>query len=183
MSNKKLFADKLIDIGLHAPNFSKDLSSIEKFPIVIRQALQLSKGRGIIIVENSETLERIWRNNYYWTDWVNMSFELRVHILGGIPVKIFKKCWHNECDEEKFPIRTNQNYDFVLQNMENKYGRLLENIGRISEYLGENNFYSLDVGFDRDRRNYFFLEGNSAPGLNNLTANLYADFILERLGE
>lgn len=180
--DKKRFSDLLLEHQIYTPNFSKNLEEIKDFPIVIRETLHSSKGRGIHIVETRENFDKIWNNRFYWTNYIQMKYELRVHILGGKIVKVFKKCWHNENkEEEKYPIRTNENYSFVLQNME-KYKKLPKLVEKLSEIFGNDCFYSLDLGWDDHKKDYFILEANSAPGLNSLTCKLYAEFFIERLG-
>jgi hypothetical protein len=49
--------------------------------------------------------------------------------------------------------------------------------------LGVNydNYYAADIGWDSNRKEYFIFEFNSAPGLNENTAKVYAEFLAERI--
>jgi hypothetical protein len=44
-----------------------------------------------------------------------------------------------------------------------------------------NAFFALDLGWDNNKKEYLVFEANSAPGLNEHTADIYADFILNKI--
>lgn len=180
VSNKKVFSDFLLESGIYAPKFTRETPTPEDFPIVIRQYMNACKGKGIIICKDmSEYLKH--RGNF-WTRFVPVSTEFGVHVLGGSPVKIFKKKLIEGEEVEEFPIRTSEKYHFSLVTDSEKFPKLREIISRISNTVGVKNFYRLDIGWDNKRKEYFVFEANSAPGLNELTGQLYAKYILENLG-
>jgi len=185
--NKAKFSELLNKEGFYAPTFHKE-RNVDKFPIVVRSSLTLSKGKGIQIAENKEVFKEIWRSGYYWTPFIDMRYELRVHFFNGEILKIFKKSWHSDEEEAKYPIKTNEGYTFVLQNtLNNRYDKLFKLIGNLYNKVlnrvtcGADYFLSLDVGWDANRREYFIIEANSGPGLNVLTADLYAKRIVKSL--
>jgi hypothetical protein len=181
LSDKNCFSKVLLQNGFYCPEFSRDKTKISEFPVMLRSSLTWSKGRGINVVKTKEDVDIFWTNSHHWTKYIPMQYEIRCHILGGGLAKVFKKVWRKEEPEAEFPIRINDTYDFVLQNIGGKYNRLYEVVGELTKLLGENNFYSLDIGWDNSKKDYFILEGNSAPGLNSLTANMYAEFLVNRL--
>lgn len=181
LSNKRMFSTMLLENGFYCPEFSRDKSEISGYPVVLRSTLTSSKGRGISIVKTEEEVDKFWTNSHSWTKYIPMQYELRCHILGGGLAKVFKKVWRKEEPEAEFPIRCNDTYEFVLQSTEGKYNRLYELVEGLTKILGDNNFYSLDIGWDNNKKQYFILEGNSAPGLNQYTAKMYAEFLINRL--
>jgi hypothetical protein len=101
-------------------------------------------------------------------------------MLGGEPIKIFRKVWTLECEEPECKIRSNNNYHFSLvEQKEGRFTKLYELISRLNGAVGTNNFYALDIGLTE--QGYFIIEGNSAPGLNELTAEIYAKFLIDKI--
>jgi len=182
--NKFKFSELLSKGGFYVPTFNREINP-EEFPVVVRSSLTLSKGKGIQIAENEEVFKEIWRSGYYWTPFVNMRYELRVHFFNGEILKVFRKSWRSDEEEEKYPIRTNEGYTFILQNtLNNRYEKLFTLIKVLhSKVLNKfhDYFLSLDVGWDANRKEYFIIEANSGPGLNVLTADLYAERIVKSL--
>jgi hypothetical protein len=178
-SSKNTFSKKLQEVGLYTPSFYTSTINIS-FPACIRETLHGFRGQGIHIAETQEIFNALWKNGFYWTPFINLDFELRVHVLGGKMLKVFKKVWEKEDEEPQFPIRTSAEYNFSLRSFEN-YPRLLALENPLNILLGENCFYALDVGWYRREGKYFILEANSAPGLNSETAKLYAEFLINRL--
>lgn len=176
-SNKKTFST-LLGNNFWTPKFY-DVPELDKlsFPLVIRESLALSHGKGIHVVEDENNFNLIWKAGMYFTEYIFLDFELRVHILKGEIVKIFKKELKN--NDDKFPIRNNDSCNFKLKNKDN-----FPKLDVVVEELYKNfpiSFVALDIGWSKKNQNYFVLEANSAPGLNELTANLYASSIMEDL--
>lgn len=178
ISSKKLLADTLLNNGIHAPVFTKDISS-PTFPLIVRETLTSFGGRGIHLVNSSEELQRVWRSNFWATAFINMSQEFRVHIANGEVLRIFEKI----PNEEGLVIKNNASCHFSLREPEGKFKKLFELIEQLNQILGTRSFYALDVGWDKDKRQYFVIEGNSAPGLNENSAGLYGKKITEILGK
>jgi len=175
LSNKKTFADLLLSNQINAPLFSRETPNEEDFPIVVRQYMNSCKGKGIIICRNLQ--EWLPNRGNFWTRWVPVSNEFRVHIIGGNPVKIFRKVLLDGVERDEFPIRTSEKYHFSLVADCEKFPKLNEILGKVKNVLGTENFYALDIGWNNTEKEWFIFEGNSAPGLNEQTANLYSNFI------
>ena len=184
--DKERFSELLDGNGFYVPTFHR-YKNAKKFPVVVRSSLALSKGKGIQIAEDDKVFKEIWRSGYYWTSFVDMTYELRVHFFNAEILKIFRKSWRSEEEEAKYPIRTNDNYSFVLQGtQDNKYKKLFDLVGYLdrkvlNDFVGGDYFLSLDVGWDKNKKDYFIIEANSGPGLNVLTADLYAEKIVKSL--
>lgn len=183
LSNKRKFSELLLERDLYAPEFFKSTEKIGDeniFPIMIRTSLFLSGGKGISLCNNKEEFLEKWNSKYHWTRFVPLQWELRMHILGGKVAKIFRKTWEEDTPEPKLPIRNNSSYSFKLRS-NSTYPKLLKLIPTINEIFGTDSFYALDIGWDTINKEYFFIEGNTAPGLNENTAKEYAEFILKHV--
>ena len=184
--NKAEFSKLLEEKGFYVPVFNRKKDA-KDFPVVIRSSLSLSRGKGIQIAEDEKVFKEIWKSGYYWTPFVSMSYELRVHFFNGEVLKVFRKSWRSKEEEAKYPIKTNEGYSYVLQNTLNKrYSKLFKLVYDLNkrvlyDFVGGNYFLSLDVGWNAEKREYFIIEANSGPGLNALTADLYAERIAKSL--
>jgi hypothetical protein len=179
MGNKLLFSTSMGMSGIYSPIFYRELDRMT-FPCVIRQTLIAHGGIGIVFCKDENDFKEHWNNNCWWTPFIKMDFELRVHILGGEIKRIFKKIKENE---EEFPIRNMENgYHFSLRNIEN-YKKLDILVKRLTEVFGVEAFYSLDVGWDSEKKEYFVIEANSCSGLNSHTVEIYADYLIQKLGD
>jgi glutathione synthase/RimK-type ligase-like ATP-grasp enzyme len=176
-SNKLIFSSLLLTNGFYTPIYRRDMDLI--FPLLIRKTLSGSGGRGIILCKDKKEFDLNW-NTDHWTEYINTQFELRVHVLDGEIVKIFKK---EEEKSSEFPIRNNASCHFSLKDTEN-YPKLYSLIKTLNDLFTSKmgcGFYALDVGWDSKKKEYFIFEANSAPGLNENTANIYAEFLLKNL--
>ena len=175
LSNKLRFSNFLLENGLYAPVFKKDIPEV--YPVIIRKYLSSCKGRGIIVCKNKEEFIKNNANNY-WTEFIKTEFELRVHVVGGNIIKVFKKMTLDE--EESFPIRTNENYHFGLKKQE-LYKKLVPIVEKLNVLLGTKCFYGLDIGWNNNKSSYFIFEANSAPGCNPETIEHYGNFLCKEV--
>jgi hypothetical protein len=148
------------------------------FPVVIRETLNGYGGEGIKFVENLQDFRTI-SGNFYWTPFFETTSEYRVHIGDGKILRIFKKVPREDTEEEKYPIRVNETYRYSLRTNESKFTKLNQLSRELAEVLTKDSFLALDVGFSRELNKYVIFEGNTAPGLNENTAEVYGRFILE----
>lgn len=175
-SNKKLFSDFLLKRGFYCPEFRRDTPT--EFPIIIRTTLTGTGGQGIIVCRNLEEFRNNWGSNYWWTSFIHTSSEYRIHILGGVIKKIQKKIGE---DREEFPIRNmDRGYHFSVRENLDAFPKTQTLITELNKHL-LGRFYSLDVGMDSDGEKLFIFEANSASGLNENTADIYSDYLIEEL--
>ncbi|PNX51818.1 MAG: hypothetical protein BV456_01700 [Thermoplasmata archaeon M8B2D] len=177
-SNKLKFSRVMERNEIYSPVYHRNVGELI-FPLLIRETLTSFGCRGIHVIKNEEEFNERWRDYFYWTPYINLSIELRVHILGNKIVKIFKK----ELNEpQEFPIRNNSLCHFSLKSLE-KYPKLdsfIETLVKIQE-VNEGKFYSIDIGWDAIDKKYFVLEFNTGSGLNENTAEEYAKYIYENM--
>ncbi len=178
LSFKKNLSERLsvVEEKIPTPIFQK--TTPEDFPVIIRESLSLCKGKGIHVVKNLDEFNSLWQPIFYWAKFFSTSAEYRTHIVGGKVVKIFKKVSGETVEE--FPIRTNENYHFSLCNTE-KCPQLVAFAEKAAKIISSDGFYALDIGKTSD--GFVVFEGNSAPGLNELTCDFYTSYIVEKLNE
>lgn len=149
------------------------------FPVLLRKKYHHG-GLDIIVVNSREQLEsalRENRNHRYLVPYVHTDLELRVHYLGQ-PVKIFKKI--NGEATDGINIRSSyKGWHYERVSMETFSGAA-ELVGRLMPALNLK-FGAVDLGWNRERREYTIFEVNSAPGLNQVTLDLYASYLRENL--
>lgn len=173
-SSKLAFSRIMEENNIYSPVYSRDLENIV-YPAVIRESLNLSGGRGIHVIHTEEEFFKIWQPPFYWTPFIKTRSEFRAHVLGGKIVKLFKKISTEE--ETEYPIRNMKaGYHFSLRT---SIFPELENCinGLCSVENFDKAFMAVDLGWDAINKKYFIFEINSAPGLNELTADLYASYI------
>ena len=173
-ANKDRFAKHLISFGINSVVFHATDKNLT-FPLIIRTTLTGYGGKGIILCNNMEDFYDNWDIGYFWTPVIEKKREFRVHIIGGNIVKIM----------EKVPKST---YDIVLNSKtanfrrkDIKYFKWMEGVvDKLNTAFGKKSFYAIDIA--ETHNDYVIFEANSAPGLNNYTAKIYAEHILKLLG-
>jgi len=164
-------ANLLLANNIYTPKYEKSLTNLI-FPCLIRKTLSGMGGKGIVYCADRETFDENYSNQYYWTQYVYTDFELRVHVFNGLILRLFRK--EPLTDN---PIRNNDSCHFSLRNPEN-YVKLFPIIEKLNDIFTSNGirryFYALDVGWDSNKKEYFIFELNSAPGINENTADIYA---------
>jgi glutathione synthase/RimK-type ligase-like ATP-grasp enzyme len=190
VSHKSAFSQLLAQHQIATPTFYRRAAP-QQYPILIRQTLNSSGGRGIIVCPDKATFDQNWDPAYVWTPFIPTQFELRVHVIGGKVVKVFKKVYRpdlaldneNETDdgrpdaqEPALPIRNlDKGYHYKVRRLET-YPKVHELVAALDPHLG-GKFYTLDLGWDTVNKRYFVFEANSGSGLNSQTVELYADYL------
>ena len=175
-ANKQKFSMKMEEHEIYSPQYFKGNSNLI-FPMLIRETLTSYGCKGIHVIESSGDFNKTYRASYFWTPYIYLEFELRVHVLGGKIARVFKKTMENE---PKLPIRKNSNCHFSLRDV-GKYPKLDKCVEELMEVpqISDGRFFSIDIGWDKDNQEYFVLELNSGSGLNDNTAEEYATYIYE----
>lgn len=178
VANKARFAKIMSDNSIYSPVYHRNRP--RNFPVLIRKTLTSSGGIGIVVCKDEATFNEHWDAGYVWTPFVSTQFELRVHVLGGKVVKIFKKLYIGEGQESALPIRNlDRGYHYNIRNLD-KYPKTQSLIDKIDPLLG-GRFYTLDLGYDHEKHDYFVFEANSGSGLNPETVQLYAQYLSDNL--
>ncbi len=185
VSNKSAFSRLLGDNQVPTPMFHRTTLPIaNQYPVLIRKTLNASGGRGIVICPDVATFNQHWNAAYVWTPFVKTQFELRVHVLGGKVVKVFKKRFvgvggaeeADELIEPKLPIRNlDKGYHYSARELDT-YPKIHDLVKKLDPII-KGRFYTLDVGWDKVKKQYFVFEANSGSGLNTQTVELYADYL------
>jgi glutathione synthase/RimK-type ligase-like ATP-grasp enzyme len=179
VANKGHLAKLLEENNFYAPKFFLHSHTPESYPVVVRETLSSFGGRGIHVCQNINQFNSC---TGVWTPFVHTAFELRVHVMGGEVKRIFKKEFEGD-GEDELPIRNlDRGYHFSLKENEN-YPKVVELFKKISNCMniGKDCFFAGDIGWDSAKKEYFIFEFNSAPGLNENTARVYAEFLAERI--
>jgi glutathione synthase/RimK-type ligase-like ATP-grasp enzyme len=180
-ANKRRFSKLLTDNGFYTPVFNSEGVPTE-YPVLIREFLSASGGKGIHLISNEEEFSTTFKKGFYWTPFVVMKNEYRVHVLGDKIAKVFRKDRNPGLDVEQFPIKNlHLGYHFYKISNPEGFDKMQEVINSLCKLLN-GSFIALDVGWVPSEKKYFIIEGNTAPGLNKETVKMYADFLTEKLG-
>jgi hypothetical protein len=180
-SNKLSTAEFLNELLIPTVNFYPWHVIPDHYPVFIRHTLMGYKGHGIEIVNNQdEFLEKV--KNSYWSYGINSIEEFRFHFVLGEVVKIQRKVPQDPNSKNKpYEIRNSLTHSFKVVSPEKnrkvaEYKEFLESIDDIKGF-----FFAADVIYDLDYNQFVILELNSAPGLNENTAMLYARKLMTKL--
>jgi hypothetical protein len=176
---KYRFAKLLRENGFGAcPEFFRGIPRI--FPCLVRERLSSYSAYGIHAYSTKEEYDLAGiSDEFWWTPFVRCEHELRVHVLGGEFVKVFKKM--PTIEEAELPIRNSYNTYHYSNRTDFKTWRHLMALQETLKPILKGSFYALDVGWDSNEKRYFVFEGNSAPGITDNTAALYADYFIKTL--
>jgi hypothetical protein len=180
-SNKMAFSNLMEKSGILSPVFHSTGKPLS-YPALIRTTLVSYGGKGIIPVNNETEFDLNWKPGYFWTEFYNLKYEYRVHMLGGQIGRIFKKVKEDGTEDTEYPIRNvNNGYHFSLQNASNFiHEQVTPLVSRIFNVLPAS-YCALDIGYVEETDQYVVLEGNSGPGLTRKTAAVYADYLTKVL--
>lgn len=180
VSHKLRLSTALSSAGVNTVVFKRGLPATEDYPVYVRTMLQGMKGRGIIVCKTEEEFLAYGGSRFYWSKGLDIKDEYRVHV--GITdnsaqlLRVFKKI---PLTEGHTPVKNSTNCHFSLRFLENRFNKLrsfLEPLTSIPEFI-PGSFFSLDVGLQTSGE-YVVFEGNTASGLNESTAEVYANFLL-----
>jgi glutathione synthase/RimK-type ligase-like ATP-grasp enzyme len=181
LCSSKLSTSRILtDNNILTPQFFGQGKPTE-YPVLIRESLSLSGGRGIHLAQDEQDFVSKWRPGFYWTPFIQTSSEYRIHILGNQISRIFKKVRREGLEEEKFPIRNlHKGYHFSLRTNLSKFDNLKVLVENLSKFL-DMKFCGLDVAWTTNKQ-YIVWELNSAPGLQNeTTASFYAEYLAREI--
>lgn len=188
MANKKIFSDKYVE-DFWVPQFRTDIPKAEDFPVIIRKTMTGFGGVGIVPCGNIKEFNQNWQTGYYWTKYINLASEFRVHIFDGDVLRIFKKVKESGIEETKYNIRnSSKGWHFspveadgsliYLRKLATQFWNVTKD-----KFHVEHGFLALDVGWNNENKKYFILEGNTAPGIANnpTTCERYAQKFVDIL--
>lgn len=180
LSRRDLLPARLMSAGVACIRYHSGVETPEHFPVAMRTVVAGSKGEGLSIAENLQEFNAV--SPAIWSYWEPFAFELGVHMLGGIAVKVMKKVWIGEGEESQYPIKNQEKgYHFKLVKVEN-FPKLPAFISRLYAAFPVQ-MARLDIGWSHEKNSYCVIECNTAPSLssNEDTATRYIEFLRSKL--
>lgn len=179
-SNSLLFSSFCAEHNFKSPIYYKHTENLD-YPFLLRRKYHVA-GLDIIYIENEEQLNNVKDlYGYYKVPFFETEYEIGVHIVMEKVVKIFKKI---KIDSNSHPfirsMRKGYRYS-LISNLDNNFKRAQELAISLSKEMNLN-FGRIDMAFLSKERDYIIWEVNSAPGLNNNTAELYATTLRKVIG-
>jgi hypothetical protein len=176
-TNKVALSCLLSEHNIPCITFSKEEPT--DYPVVVRKIIRGQGGAGIVIAKSKE--EWLPYRGCYWSLFRKFQFELRVHTIEGVVVKVMKKVMVEDGGkEDEYPIRNDMNgYHFAFRDKD-KYAKAISLAAEIYKVFPIT-LVGWDLGYDVKKHEYVVIEGNSAPSLNSLTLPLYANFLLKKI--
>lgn len=179
-ANSYWFGKWAKDNEFNVPYYRRfDWNNLPEYPFLLRRLHHMA-GRDIILIRNEHDLMRVPRHvlaRKYMVDFVPTTYELRVHVIDGKVLRIFKKVKPGHLERGEI-IRTSRHgfhYSLRLDDtLEEKYGKAQELAVDIANKLGLF-FGGIDMAWNRENKEYIIWEINTAPGLNSVTLRMYAN--------
>jgi glutathione synthase/RimK-type ligase-like ATP-grasp enzyme len=174
-SNKLSCFRLMKDARVSIPNFWTNARDIpdDAFPIMCRTRLQAHSGEGIVVAERRDQLV----NAPLYTQYVKKKDEYRVHVLrrpGGATSVITtqRKAKRNGVEDANFMVRNLAN-GFVYVEAEAPPAAVTAEALKALESTALA-FGAVDVIWNERQQRAYVLEINTAPGLEERTAQAYA---------
>ena len=177
--NMSLF---LKEKGILSPEFFTSLTTPTEYPVLSRDTLTGTHGRGITIINNQD--EFFNSDIRWWTPALDIQSEFRILVVGGKVTKIFKKVLTDESPipENGIVIMNNNNCKFSLRSDWTNFRGIIEYVEDRLHPLFESEYdaglYGLDFAKLKNG-NYCVIENNSAPGMSGSTAGAAAKKLKE----
>lgn len=147
----------------------------EGFKVYCRTLLSSKEGKGIVVASTVDELV----NAPLYTCQFKHAREYRVHIVNGKVIKLVQKRKRNGSNANPL-IRSNNDWVFSvnLGGTEREHVVVRETSLRVFSALGID-FGALDVLYSVKQNRAIVLECNTAPGVDNATAKVYAEAFLK----
>ncbi len=170
------FSKWCLENGFNTPTYSPFESSNEyEYPYLLRKKYH-KQGDDIILVNTSKDIPDQTYDRFY-VPFVDTDVELGIHLVNGKAIKLFKKVAMNE--QSSFIRNNKRGYHFkIINDMEHNYKIAQEICENLFVKLGLN-FGRVDIAYNSNTKRYIIWEVNTAPGLNKLTSELYAQVLRE----
>lgn len=171
-SNKLRAFNRLREARVSIPDFYTDRQSIpqDAYPVFCRTVLSGHSGNGIVVSERPDDLV----NAQLYVKYIKKREEYRIHVLRGQVVLCQRKARRTEADAVDYRIRNLANgFVFVLVNNGMVPDDAIVQSIMTVEALGLD-FGAVDVIWNERQNTSYVLEVNCAPGLEERTAQAYA---------
>ena len=180
-SNSIQFSQFCQEKGFTSPIYTPltQVDEIETFPCLIRKKYHRS-GLDIHIINSIEEYESFvhehGRRGFYHVPFIKTEYEIRVHVINGEVVRLFRKV---HADEENNFIRS-ASFGWGYSLRSTRYSKAKELAVSLATAL-DIYFVALDMAWNKSEKEYCIWEANSGPGLNTETLNIYAQCLSEVL--
>lgn len=180
-SNKLKCFQLMQEAGVSIPRFwtNKDEIPDDAFPVMCRTKLQAHSGEGIVVAERRDQLV----NAPLYTQYMKKKDEYRVHVIRkpGVAESIIaftqRKAKRHDVQDANFMVRNLAN-GFVYVVGENPPALVLTEATKALEST-DLAFGAVDVIWNEHQQKAYVLEINTAPGLEERTAEAYAEVFKE----
>lgn len=182
MSNKLLFFQHVKE-GPGIPVWTTDPEVAKEWPMtVVRHNLNGHGGDGIQIVKSPNPLPPA----RLYVKYQKKSSEFRLHMFkrldGDFECRhLQKKVRMKDRPDANLQVRNHQN-GFVFQHNDVVAPDCVTSLGPdfMRQYFPGMDFAALDVIYSKKEDSAWVLEGNTAPGLEGKTIEVYTEYLLER---
>lgn len=186
LTNKLRFFEMFGKVGDTVPAWTKDPKVAEQWPkVMCRQKLEGSGGDGIVVwTPDKGPLPKA----PLYTEYVGKTHEYRLHMakVGDVyePILIQRKIFKKTAERpvpDAWEVRNHANgFYFVSDNpnaepVPEPVKAVAQKV--MAEQLNGLHFCALDVIYNNKSKKALVLEGNSAPGMENDTIRIYAEYI------
>jgi glutathione synthase/RimK-type ligase-like ATP-grasp enzyme len=179
-ANKLTCFNMMQEAGVSIPRFWTDKNDIpdDVFPIMCRTKLQAHSGEGIVVAERRDQLVVA----PLYTQYIKKKHEYRIHALrmpgkGTSIIVAQRKAKKNDRDDANFMVRNLDNgFVYVLDDAPPECVRSEAVKALESTELA---FGAVDVIYNEHQQKAYVLEINTAPGLEQRTAEAYAKVFQE----
>lgn len=180
-SNSTLFSTFCKNNEIFSPYYTRfNVDKIPPFPFLLRDRYHMA-GKDIRIVEAAKNFANLYPDDLsdrFWVPFIKTEYELRLHYVLGDIVRVFVKR-PGENSDINFPIRTTHyGWRYHLRVSNDKYKKARD-VGVHLAELMELKFGAIDMAWAPDEKKYIIWEVNTAPGLNENTAQVYAERLKE----
>lgn len=156
-----------------------DINNEYEYPFLLRKSHHHG-GKDIVFIDNNTTLEEDKEkySKLYHVPFIKTDQEFGIHIVNGNVVRLFKKLPVND-SSHPFIRSQYKGYRYsIVSDLKNNF-KVAQSISiELLKKLGLN-FGRIDMGYSSKRKTYYIFEVNTAPGLNNNSAEIYAAYLRE----
>lgn len=156
--------------------------------VFARTKVEASGGRGIIVFNPEEQAPEELPHAPLYTKGVSKTHEYRLHMARGLhdkgftvllaQRKVFRKTderpspldWKVRSHDNGFIFQTHPTHDRIPNQVMEASGRVM------SEHFPDLHFCALDVMYHDKKDKAYVIEGNTAPGLENGSISVYAEY-------
>jgi len=175
-SDSLRFSKWCLENGFNTPTFSSfEYSNDYDYPFLLREKYH-KQGDDIILINKPEDIPEETCDKFH-VPFISTDVELGIHLVNGKALKLFKKVAMGE--QTSFIRNNKRGYHFkIINDMEHNYKLAQEICENLFGKLGLN-FGRVDIAYNSATKRYIIWEVNTAPGLNKLTSEMYAQVLRE----